>query len=75
MSTATEITQATQRARRLYNARGFRTAYINGARAALAGKTAGECPYRHDPNKTWRAAYRNAWILGWQSVGAGLDLG
>lgn len=57
------------RARRIYpRAKGLRTAYRNGAVAALAGKPIDVCPYAHDLGKTWRLAYRLAWLGGYQSV-------
>ena len=59
---------AGRRARRAYTAPGFRGAYVRGAAAALAGRPADACPYARDPKKTWRAAYRSAWLAGYTSV-------
>jgi ribosome modulation factor len=68
MSTV-ELARAQQRALRLYpRSKGFRSAYLAGARAALAGRPVDACPYRRDPGKTWRQAYRLAWMRGYESI-------
>lgn len=58
---------ANERARRLYRSPGFRGAYVNGARAALAGHGKRVCPYGPD-SPSWRHTYRLAWLRGWYSV-------
>lgn len=73
MISTLDLQRAEQRARRLYRAVGFRSAYVNGVRAGLTGKPVSECPYRSEAAKTWRSAYRHAWILGWQSVNEGSE--
>jgi hypothetical protein len=63
-----ELARARQRAQKLYpRSKGFENTYVRGARAALDGKTSAECPYPNDPSKTWRKAYRLAWMRGHQS--------
>ena len=62
----TPIDRARQRARRLYTSSGFQDAYVNGARAALDGKSADSCPYRH--RRSGWLAWRRAWLRGHQSI-------
>lgn len=61
---------AKARADRVYRSPGFRRAYVNGATAAIQGRPVDANPYPVDQKKTWRAAYRNAWNLGYRSVAA-----
>lgn len=63
------LEDAAVRALRLYpRAKGLRTAYRNGAACALDRGSIDSCPYAHDPHKTWRLAYRQAWLGGYRSV-------
>lgn len=41
---------------------------MKGAQARLGGQPADSCPYARDDRKTWRNAYRKAWLRGWKSV-------
>lgn len=60
---------AAQRARRLYpRSKSFQGAYLKGVRAAERGHGESACPYKPDPTKTWRKAYRNAWLRGYRSI-------
>lgn len=73
MPSATPIELARQRAVRLYpRGKNFRTTYVAGARARLAGQPSSMCPYRGTPG-TWSVAWRLAWIRGYQSVDDPLD--
>lgn len=66
---ATAIEDAQRRARKLYpRSKGFRGAYLKGARAALRGAPESACPYPDDPAKTWRQAWRLAWMRGYLSI-------
>lgn len=63
--TGSAAVDADRRARRLYpRSSGFQGAYVAGWRAARAGKTSAACPYPADPAKTWRKAWRLAWMRG-----------
>lgn len=65
----TALEDAAARARRIYpRAKGLQTAYRNGAGAAAAGRSIDSCPYARDPYKTWRVAYRTAWLGGYRSI-------
>ena len=69
MNQAVEVARAQRRALRLYpRSKGFRSTYVRGARAALAGKAVDDCPYRRDQGKTWRRAYQLAWMRGYESI-------
>lgn len=60
------IQMAEARARRLYpRSSGFQGAYVKGARAAIAGRTASTCPYKSAGGWT---AWRRAWLRGFQSI-------
>ena len=60
---------AQARAARLYpRSVGFRSAYVHGAAAAEAGRTESTCPYARESAKTWRSAFRAAWMRGHASV-------
>lgn len=64
-----DLDRAMARARRLYpRSKHFRNAYMKGVRAALVGLSENACPYKRDPAKTWLAAYRAAWLRGYQSA-------
>lgn len=64
-----DLRRAQERARRIYpRAVGFQRVYVRGASARLAGLPPDACPYRRDPAKTWRNAYRRAWLRGYESV-------
>lgn len=64
-----DLARARDRARRLYpRSKGFRTVYLRGAHARTVGLTADACPYPRDVAKTWRNAYRRAWLRGYESV-------
>lgn len=65
MPPSVELTRAQTRARRLYQSAGFRTAYVNGARAALNDAPVDDCPYSRKPG--WRA-WRRAWLAGHASA-------
>ncbi len=71
MPNRSELARAGDRARRLYKAKGFQTAYVNGAQAAIIRRGVSWCPYPPDPRKTWRMAYRKAWLRGHASVRRG----
>lgn len=61
--------RARDRAEKLYpRSTHFQNAYLAGVESATAGKDASHCPYRNDPRKTWRQAYRIAWLSGHASV-------
>jgi hypothetical protein len=65
-----ELSRARARALRLYpRSAGFRNAYANGARAALASPPLPEtaCPYAGRDGGFSRA-YRFAWLRGYRSV-------
>lgn len=66
------LDEARRRARRralgLYRSAGFRTAYVNGALARAGGLGLDSCPYPADPARSWRNAYRKAWLRGWRSA-------
>lgn len=65
------LVRAQARARRLYpRQKGMRSVYVAGARAAHTGRPSSACPYPDDPAKTWRKAWRLAWMRGHHSVGA-----
>lgn len=68
MNRTVELRRARVRAWRLYRGKAFREAYVAGARARLNGRPAEACPYAPDPGKTWRHAYRRAWLRGYESV-------
>ena len=60
----TEIDRARRRALRLYpHANHFRTAYMQGLRAAMAGND--ECPYG---DRSGWAAWEKAWRRGYDSL-------
>lgn len=59
------LADAQARARRLYpKSKGYRNAYLAGWRAARNGADSKACPYPEDGEKTWRKAWRLAWIRG-----------
>lgn len=58
---------AQKRARRLYRSKGFQNAYLRGYMTAESGRSRDACPYKRDEKKTWRLAYRRAWLAGWSS--------
>lgn len=62
------VDDAGARARRLYKAPGFRKAYVAGAVAAYAGRPIDVCPYPIERTRTWRTAYRRAWLRGHSSI-------
>lgn len=62
------LVHARQRAKRLYpKSRALQGSYMKGVKAALAGRPESACPYRVDARKTWRVAFRRAWLRGHQS--------
>lgn len=67
--TDTRYGDAQRRALRLYpKAKNFRSTYLRGARARLAGRPADACPYPLDRTRSWRLAYRRAWLRGWEDI-------
>lgn len=54
-----------ERARRLYKAPGFRRAYVEGARARIAGRARTDCPY---DTYGWALVFRRAWEHGYDSI-------
>lgn len=64
------VIAARRRARRLYpRSKGFQGAYVKGYSARSRGQPSSTCPYNDDPTKTWRKAWRLAWMRGFQSFG------
>lgn len=61
-----EVQEATLRARRLYRSKGFRGAYVAGARAAVNGRSEESCPYSSEA--TWARTWRRAWLRGFKSI-------
>jgi ribosome modulation factor len=72
--TRSELARAQERAERVYpKSTAFQGAYVKGARAKLAGRPVGSCPYKRDSRNTWRTAWRLAWIRGYNSVFVGYE--
>lgn len=70
----TDTLRARAMAKRLYpRSKNFQGAFVKGASAARAGHPESACPYARDPAKTWRLAYRKAWMRGHQSVPRRVD--
>lgn len=68
-SALSELEAAAIRAARFYpRVKGLRTVYVNGAAAALAGRSLDTCPYGNLSRNTWRTSWRRAWMLGYWSV-------
>lgn len=63
-----DLARVRRQSRKLYRSKGFQGAYVAGAVAALGGRPADTCPYALDRMKTWRQAYRRAWLRGYQSI-------
>lgn len=63
------LSRAARNARKQYpKSTAFQSAYMKGVRAKLNGLQESDCPYSPDPKKTWRRAYRAAWLRGFQSM-------
>lgn len=56
------------RARRYSETPHYRNAYYRGALAAIKNQPIDANPYKPDPKKSWRVAYRRAWTAGHRSV-------
>lgn len=62
-----EIARASQRAARLYSrSQPLQSAYLAGARVALAGNPRDLCPYRNRAG--FGSAFRSAWLAGHSSL-------
>lgn len=64
---------AAARAARLYKSPAFRKVYVAGAAAANVGRSIDVCPYPTERQRTWRTAYRRAWLRGYTSIAPATD--
>lgn len=69
MKETPELGAARERARQVYpRSAGFQGAYLAGAAAALAARPVDSCPYLRTKTASWRHAWRQAWLRGYQSA-------